>query len=134
MTTISKMAMECSIQINNEISDFITETVNEALGKKEITINAKKIAEAIQKQTPKEPDDVSTLNDTLCKNYKIGFAEAVKLLSTTQKTTAANAGRQFYGRNRNANRNQNQHNSRLHHGVSLRQRNKKRTSRLYAGT
>lgn len=27
----------------------------------------------------------------------------------------------------------NQHNSRLHHGVSLRQRNKKRTNRLYAG-
>ena len=42
MTTISKMAMECSIQINNESSDFITETVNEALGKKKITINAKK--------------------------------------------------------------------------------------------
>ena len=47
MTTIDKVAMECSIQINNEISDFITETVNETLGKKKITINAKKIAEAI---------------------------------------------------------------------------------------
>lgn len=78
MTTISKMAMECSIQINNEISDFITETVNEALGKKEITINAKKIAEAIQKQAPKKPEDVSTLNDTLCENYKIGFYGSCK--------------------------------------------------------
>ena len=80
MTTISKMAMECSIQINNEISDFITETVTEPLGKKKITINAKKIAEAIQKQTPKKPDDVSTLNDTLCKKYKIGFCGRCKAI------------------------------------------------------
>ena len=78
MTTIDKVAMECSIQINNEISDFITETVNETLGKKKTTINAKKIAEAIQKQTPKKPDDVLIFNDTLCKNYKIGFCGSCK--------------------------------------------------------
>ena len=91
MTTISKMAMECSIQINNEISDFITETVNEALGKKEITINAKKIAEGTS-QPPKEPDDVSTLNDTLCKNYKIGFCGSCKAIVDNTESYCCKCG------------------------------------------
>lgn len=37
-----------------------------------------KLDEKEEKQIPKEPEDVSTLNDTLCENYRIGFRGSCK--------------------------------------------------------
>lgn len=52
---LEEKILKCTAQIDNEIDDFITVTVNRELAERNTRVNAKKIAEAVEKQIPKKP-------------------------------------------------------------------------------
>ena len=51
---LEEKILKATAQINNEIDDFITVTVNRELTERNIKVNTKKIAEAVEKQIPQK--------------------------------------------------------------------------------
>lgn len=51
---LEEKILKFTAQINNKIDDFITVTVNRELNERNIKVNAKKIAEAVEKQIPQK--------------------------------------------------------------------------------
>ena len=51
---LKEKILEYTAQIDNEIDDFITVTVNRELAERNTMVNAKKIAEAVEKQIPQK--------------------------------------------------------------------------------
>lgn len=53
---ITEIVSKISLEVNNKLEDFIVKAVNEYTGDQSITVNAKMIYEAVQKQIPMRPD------------------------------------------------------------------------------
>lgn len=51
---LEEKILKFTAQIDNKIDDFITVAVNRELTERNIKVNAKKIAEAVEKQTPQK--------------------------------------------------------------------------------
>ena len=51
---LEEKILKFTAQINNKIDDFITVTVNRELAERNIKVNTKKIAEAVEKQIPQK--------------------------------------------------------------------------------
>ncbi len=51
---LKETILECTVQIDNEIDDFITVTVNRELTERNIKVNVKEIAGAVEKQIPQK--------------------------------------------------------------------------------
>lgn len=66
MNIVEEKILKFTAQIDNKIDDFITVTVNRELAERNIRVNAKKIAEAVEKQIPQkvrylQPSTVDTV-------------------------------------------------------------------------
>lgn len=66
MNIVEEKILKFTAQIDNKIDDFITVTVNRELAERNTRVNAKKIAEAVEKQIPQkvrylQPSTVDTV-------------------------------------------------------------------------
>lgn len=75
---LEEKILKVTVQIDNEIDDFITVTVNRELAERNIKVNTKKIAEAVEKQIPQKVRCLQPLTiDTVVGGLKVNKSASI---------------------------------------------------------